>query len=189
MNFFTKRLSDDQKSELMSVMTVVEGGFCIQWVAESVEKRKAYNDSRRKNRVKSYDNHMNNICDSHDRHMENEIENENTIINKTELKEGMQGEIPEQPKKKVFIPPTFEEFESYCAENNHKGIAATAFKGYEVADWHDSRGKKIKNWKQKLQHVWFREENADGKIVAKKETMDEMLDRLQAEGKIPRSPQ
>ena len=31
--------------------------------------------------------------------------------------------------------------------------------GYDVADWHDSQGKQIKNWKQKAYQVWFKDEN------------------------------
>jgi hypothetical protein len=59
----------------------------------------------------------------------------------------------------IFIPPSFEEFSSYCKENGFENIADRAFKGYSAGNWHDSHGSKIRNWKQKLQHVWFREDN------------------------------
>jgi len=65
--------------------------------------------------------------------------------------------------KTEFIPPSFEVFEKYCEENNHKNIAQRTYTGYKEADWHDSKGKPIKNWKQKLQHVWFKEDNKDNK--------------------------
>ena len=82
---------------------------------------------------------------------------------------------------KNMTHPTFEEFEKYCIDHRHKSIARQAYDGYAVADWHDSRGKKIKNWKQKVIHVWFRQDNEDGK---QKETQMEMMERLQREGKI-----
>lgn len=75
----------------------------------------------------------------------------------------------EQKKQKSFIPPTFDELRLYCKENGYENIAEKAFKYYSEADWHDSRGKKIKNWKQKLQGVWFREENKDGQVQQKKQ--------------------
>lgn len=61
---------------------------------------------------------------------------------------------------KKFIPPTIQEFTKYFTENGYSPeLSERAFKGYEVAQWHDSEGKQIKNWKQKCQHVWFRPEN------------------------------
>lgn len=62
-------------------------------------------------------------------------------------------------KKKEFIIPAFEEFEKYCIENEFGHIADRAYKYYSAADWHDGNGNKIKNWKQKLQGVWFQEKN------------------------------
>ena len=59
---------------------------------------------------------------------------------------------------KKFTPPTFEEFEAYFLENGY-GNAKKVFDYYSVADWHDSSGKPVKNWKQKVQINWFKEEN------------------------------
>ena len=53
LTFFTKRLSDMELDELMYVLTEVEGGYQIEWVALSIIKRKAYSESRRKNRQHS----------------------------------------------------------------------------------------------------------------------------------------
>ena len=77
LNFFTKRLSDDEKSELMFVLTKIPGGYQIEWVALSINKRRAYSDSRRKNREGKSKKDMNNISKTYDNHMENENENEN----------------------------------------------------------------------------------------------------------------
>lgn len=84
VDFFMKRLDDDQKNELMSVLSTVDGGYLVEWVAESIEKRKAYSESRRKNRQKkaeTYDKDVKNICE----HMEDEIEDEVEDENKNEI--------------------------------------------------------------------------------------------------------
>jgi hypothetical protein len=63
-----------------------------------------------------------------------------------------------------FIPPELFEFENYFLENGFpKELAYRAFKGYSEADWHDSHGNPVRNWKQKCQYVWFRPENLENK--------------------------
>ncbi len=55
--------------------------------------------------------------------------------------------------------PSLEEVKAYFKENGYSlDIAEKAFRSYDVANWHDSKGNKIKNWKQKMINVWFREE-------------------------------
>ncbi len=76
LNFFTKRLSDEEKEELMMVLTKIDGGFCVDWVVASIEKRKAYSESRKQNRAGKTKEHML----THDSHMENENEKESTDI-------------------------------------------------------------------------------------------------------------
>ena len=61
-----------------------------------------------------------------------------------------------EKKSKEFIPPTKQEFWAYCKSEGFPHVAERAFKGYDVADWHDASGNKIKNWKQKLQNGWFK---------------------------------
>ena len=78
---------------------------------------------------------------------ENENENENRNENRNE-------------KNKRFIAPTLEELKLYFKENGYsEETAIKAFNYYSIADWHDSKGMKIKNWKQKMQAVWFKPEN------------------------------
>lgn len=80
-------------------------------------------------------------------------------------------------KEKVkFIPPTILEVENYFIENNFsKDLAKRAYNFYNIADWKDSKGKKVKNWKQKMQGVWFKEENKEKKAFEqKKESINGM---------------
>lgn len=81
LNFFTKRLTADEKTELHMVLSKVSGGFQISWVAESIEKRREYSDSRRKNRAGKKQK----ISSTYVPHMENEIVIENEDVNKTEF--------------------------------------------------------------------------------------------------------
>lgn len=61
---------------------------------------------------------------------------------------------------KEFIAPTLIEFIQYFKDNGFPAdLARKVFQGYKEADWHDSRGQQIKNWKQKVCHVWFTESN------------------------------
>lgn len=56
--------------------------------------------------------------------------------------------------------PTLFEVVAYFTENGYTAASGEkAFKFYNDAEWVDSKGNKVRNWKQKMQGVWFREEN------------------------------
>ena len=50
LNFFAKRLSEEEMKELLMVLDKKDEGYQVRWVAESISKRMAYSESRRKNR-------------------------------------------------------------------------------------------------------------------------------------------
>ena len=63
------------------------------------------------------------------------------------------GETPSTPKRKKatpFVPPTLEEIEAYCKERNNNVDAKRFFDYFSASDWVDSKGNKVKNWKQKV---------------------------------------
>lgn len=63
---------------------------------------------------------------------------------------------------KIFTPPSETEVSDYFFENGFKREAGIkAYKYYETANWKDSRGNKVKNWKQKMQGIWFKDENIE----------------------------
>lgn len=65
-------------------------------------------------------------------------------------------------KKSFFVPPTLEEVEAYFKEKGYSSRAAkTAFDFYEANDWKDSNNKEVKNWKQKMVGVWFKDDNKE----------------------------
>ena len=59
-----------------------------------------------------------------------------------------------------FVPPSEIEIINYFLENGYKEEAGEKmFKSYSIANWIDSKGNKVLNWKQKAINVWFTEEN------------------------------
>ena len=62
--------------------------------------------------------------------------------------------------KKIYMPPTLSEVIDYfTAKGYSKESAERAYNFYDAADWHDSNGKPVRNWKQKMISVWFKPEN------------------------------
>lgn len=83
-----------------------------------------------------------------------------TVVSVTEMPQSKVNEI--KVNKRVFIPPTVEMVISYFKENGYtEHSAVKAFNFYHVAGWVDSKGKKVLNWKQKMNGVWFKDENKE----------------------------
>lgn len=59
-------------------------------------------------------------------------------------------DIVSKDKKGRFTPPTLQEVEVYAQERNRLDLAKTFFEFYNAGDWFDSKGNKVKNWKQKF---------------------------------------
>ena len=66
-----------------------------------------------------------------------------------------------KPQKKVGLTrPTLSEVKQYFKENGYKqSTAEIAFKYYEAGNWVKANGDKVKNWKQTMIAVWFKDEN------------------------------
>jgi hypothetical protein len=65
-----------------------------------------------------------------------------------------------ESKKREFVAPSIEDVVDYFVEHGFpETLARRAFESYDVAEWHDSRGKEVRNWKQKMLNVWMKEEN------------------------------
>lgn len=58
----------------------------------------------------------------------------------------------EKPAKKTksFVPPTLEEIQSYVTEKNLSVDPKKFYTYFNEGDWIDSKGNKVKNWKQKI---------------------------------------
>lgn len=71
----------------------------------------------------------------------------NKELNNKELKENNNINII---TKERFKKPTLQEVEDYCRERNSSVDAKTFFDYFETGGWVDSKGNKVKNWKQKI---------------------------------------
>jgi hypothetical protein len=62
-------------------------------------------------------------------------------------------------KENTIYRPSIDEVEKYFIDNGYTYIGArSAWNYYEAGNWCDSKGNKVKNWKQKMRGVWFRDE-------------------------------
>lgn len=59
--------------------------------------------------------------------------------------------------KNIFTPPTLEEVTSYCNERHNNVDPKRFYEYYSVANWKDSKGNPVKNWKQKMIANWEKE--------------------------------
>lgn len=72
----------------------------------------------------------------------------------------------DKKESKTFTPPILENVKLYFIENGYSEQSAEkAFNYYNEGSWKDSKGNAVKNWKQKMISVWFKDEN---KVQAKK---------------------
>ena len=68
--------------------------------------------------------------------------------------------LPPKKEKPKFTPPTLDEVKNYFIEKGYKVEAAVkAFNYYAAGNWKDSNGRPVKNWQQKMNGVWFKDEN------------------------------
>lgn len=112
--------------------------------------------------------------------------NNNNIYNKYNNKNN----IKEIYKEKEFVIPSIEDVKKYCEERNNNVDYKKFYDYYNINNWKDKNGKKVRNWKQKLitweKHMevtkvpnWF---NKDIDINASNEDKKEMENILKEIG-------
>ena len=92
------------------------------------------------------------------------FENNTSVLqNDTEKsREELEKEKKRKEKRVVnkFTPPSQIEVVDYFNQNGYSNESAIkAFNYYETGNWKDGKGNQVKNWKQKMQSVWFKEDN------------------------------
>lgn len=126
-----------------------EGKYYNERLEYEANKRKAYSESRRNNRMKKekkeiYEEDMKNICNSYEEHMENENINENININlnKNNRKKGSKGKKKEEKihfaefvsmtnaEYEKLVSTYGKEFADQCitALDNYKGSSGKTYK-------------------------------------------------------------
>lgn len=61
--------------------------------------------------------------------------------------------------KDIYVPKLEEVIEFFISKNDTEDNAKKAYEYYDTANWFDSRGKKVKNWKQKMLANWINNNN------------------------------
>lgn len=96
---------------------------------------------------------------------ESEKEKEKESYNKEKEKEKEQEKDKETSGRKkrkphIFVKPTKQDVINFFKEKGYNpGDAERAWEYYETADWIDSKGKPVLNWKQKMIANWLKPEN------------------------------
>lgn len=157
VDFFTKRLSDDEKSEVFHVLKKVGDGFQIEWVAESICKRKSYSESRAKNREGKTKKHML----TYEPHMEdaNENENRNVLeeIGSEKIKEIANEVWKDQIWKEqicIGLSLTMDELKKWLAQFN-SSIASDAIPEFDKGKY------------KKMSRGWISSQKAKGVTIEK----------------------
>ena len=66
------------------------------------------------------------------------------------LVENKKAKCPKDKTNKKFVPPTLEEIENYCKEKGYNVDTKFFYEYFTEGNWVDSKGNKVKNWKQKI---------------------------------------
>lgn len=71
-----------------------------------------------------------------------------------------ESKVKKRDNRATFVAPSLLDVENYFIEKGYTAQAAKkAFEYYDTAQWRDSTGKSVRNWKQKMLSVWFKDEN------------------------------
>ena len=134
-----------------------QGNRFNERMREESEKRKTYSESRRKNISARYNKKsssenraedMKNICDTYVDTYEEHMGNRNRIRNNN--RDSNNSTSNTTTKKKAFIPPTLDEVLEFAKEKDRTDIAKEFFEYFDTGQWVDSKGDKVKSWKQKF---------------------------------------
>ncbi len=86
------------------------------------------------------------------------------------------GSADVKPTKKSA--PSVEEVIAFFKEKGYTETAAKkAHEYYEAGNWHDSKGNPVKNWKQKMMAVWFKDENKIKEAQSNKTTVSNFFQK------------
>ena len=77
---------------------------------------------------------------SHNLNVNVNVNDNVNVIKKRNIKE----------KKETFFPPTLEEIKNYASSRNSSVDCQKFYDYFTAGDWVDSKGNKVKNWKQKF---------------------------------------
>lgn len=81
---------------------------------------------------------------------EKDIDRDIKERNIKERKASNQKVVSKKPTNNKFVPPTVDEIRAYCIERKNNVDPQAFYDYYAAANWHDSKGNPVKNWKQRM---------------------------------------
>lgn len=89
---------------------------------------------------------------------------------------------PQSPrgKRKKFVPPTLEEVIAYCKERNSPVDPKQFYDFFKEGKWVDSKGQKVRNWKQKLL-TWEKYQANRIHVPSGREALEQLFEEFRAE--------
>jgi hypothetical protein len=141
-----------------NIIELIDGNIYIDFLSEQLESFKDLSKTNSKNAKEGWEKRRKQKESEKNNAIASDPQCESDAIREEKIKEDKKKE--EVKAKKEFLPPSLDEVIKYFDENNFSQIAARkAFEYYNIANWKDSTGKQVKNWKQKMISVWFKPEN------------------------------
>lgn len=87
------------------------------------------------------------------------------VLQKTNIK---------QNTNRIQTPPQLNEvIDFFIEKGSNEEKAKQAYEYYQLADWHDSKGNRVKNWKQKMLAIWINNNNFSKTTNHAKSTTDQ----------------
>lgn len=138
------------------MIEIVEGTICISnWDKhqnlDKLAQMREYNRvAKQKSRARRL---LANVNDSQG-HVNDSQENVNDSQG-TDIEEDIEEDKEKEKnvigqKRKRFVPPTLDEVRAYCQERKNNVDPKKFYDYFTASDWHDSKGKKVQSWKQKV---------------------------------------
>ncbi len=141
-----------------NIIELIDGNIYIDFLSEQLESFKDLSKTNSKNAKEGWEKRRKQKESEKINAIASDPQCESDAIREDKIKEDKRKE--EVKAKKEFLPPSIDEVIKYFDENNFSQIAARkAYEYYNIANWKDSTGKQVKNWKQKMISVWFKPEN------------------------------
>lgn len=139
------------------IIEILDGNIFIKFLSEQLNEFEDMSKQNSKNAKEGWQKRRKQKEESERNATALNSQSENDAIREEE----MRGEkIKEKRVVNKFTPPSLDDVIFYFTENGYsKELAQKAFKYYETGNWKDGKGNQVKNWKQKMQSVWFKEEN------------------------------
>jgi hypothetical protein len=140
LNFFTKKLNQEEIEELLMVLTKSDCGYQIEWVVASISKRKSSSESRSKNRQKKDKTHEN-ISSSYESHMEIEIEIVKEIIERLREVDNVSIQTGQENLYTMIVLKMMDVFKKhnpsyfFHKETDYKACLQIAYNIASMRDW------------------------------------------------------